>query len=549
MKRMSRVISTMVLLLLALWAAPAAQAALRAFSTAPSFGGMPTWYQDVNGVAVKPCVEAGCGLVAEPGIFNPGLAVAFPGNFPSEGFYFNATTDNFDVGGSTVFVIMALEFTTVSPGGAAGVASTTPGAVTAPFQRLRIVVEPPAGGTIAAGNWTVQHPWGTTTFDSTVDCRNLVQRCRMTRDVPAAGFPPNFPAALGPVAPTADGFSMSSFLKSAAAPPNALGDAVTSATVTGGTLRNSVIVTSPAGAGTITTFIITGKTIGMEVTPSPAAMKAVVGTPTPTTLTVTNLSGAAIDFSAATAIQLDPASPNFSDFALAPPTAGINCLANPNLGFAAGSNTCSFNVVFNPAASAIAARTATVKITPAAGNPNAPPISAALAGTAQFQVTVTVGPNGALQKVLPGGNVAAVSEPADAGSTVKYLAIPNVVVPNVSKFLPVFEVNDVLVRSAADGTFDVAIDDAPKAIDVAFVRPGDVSVDQAGAGDGQVTISDALEALRIVTGLNATPTGEQRVAADVGPLVAGKPAPDGLVDISDVLTILWRVVNPTAPNW
>ena len=371
----------------------------------------------------------------------------------------------------------------------------------------------------------------------------------MTRDVPAAGFPPNFAAALGPVAPTPDGFSMSSFLKSTAAPPNALGDAVTSATVTGGTLSNSVIVTSPAGTGTITTFIITGKTIGMEVTPSPATMKAVVGTPTTTTLTVTNLSGAAIDFSAATAIQIDPASPNFSEFTLAAPTAGINCLGNVNLGFAVGSNTCSFNAVFNPAASAIAARTATVKITPAAANPNAPPVSVALAGTAQFPVTVTVGPNGAMKKVLASGNVAAVSENVDAGSTIKYLAEPNDVVPNVSKYLPFFEVNDVAVQPASDGTFAVAVDDGPKVVDVAFVRPGDVSVDPvSNVGDGQVTIADALESLKIVTGVNASPTGEQRLAADVGPLVAGKPTPDGQVDVSDVLAILWRAISQP-PTW
>ena len=545
----SRFICTLALLIMSLGGVSVAHAALQAFSSAPSFGGMPTWYQDVNGVAVKPCVEAGCGLVAEPGIFDPGVAVAFPGNFPSEGFYFNATSDNFNAGGSTVFVIMALEFTTVSPGGAAGVASTTPGAVTATFQRLRMVVAPPVGGSIAAGTWTLQHPWGTTTFDSNVDCRNLLQRCRMTRDVPAAGFPPNFPAALGPVAPTPDGFSMSSFLKSAAAPPNSLGDAVTSATVTGGTVRNNVIVTSPAGAGTVSTFIITGKTIGMEVTPSPAAMKAVVGTPTPTTLTVTNLSGAIIDFSAATAIQLDPASPNLSDFTIAAPTAGVSCLGNATLGFAAGSNTCSFNVVFNPAASPVAARTATVKITPAAANPNAPPLGVTLAGTAQFPVTITVGANGTMQKVVAGGNVPAVTENIDAGSTVKYLLIPNDVVPNVSKYLPFFEVNDVAVQPAADGTFAVIVDDGPKVIDVAFVRPGDVSVDPiSGVGDGQVTLSDALEALKIVTGVNAAPTGEQRVAADVGPLVGGKPKPDGTVDVSDVLVILWRSINQP-PTW
>lgn len=549
MKLMSLFISTIALMLMPFGSISVAHAALQAFSQAPSFGGMPTWYQDVNGVAVKPCLEAGCGLAAEPGFFNPALAVAFPGNFPSEGFYFNATSDNFDVGGSTVFVIMALEFTTVSPGGAAGVVSTTPGAVTAPFQRMRLVVDVPPGGTIAAGTWTVQHPWGTTTFDSNVDCRNLLQRCRMTRDVPAAGFPPNFAAALGPVTPTPDAFSMSSFLKSSAAPPNALGDAVTSATVTGGILRNSVIVTSPAGTGTVSTFIITGKTIGMEVAPSPAAMKAVVGTPTPTTLTVTNLSGAAIDFSAATAIQIDPASPNAVDFTLAAPATGINCLGNAAVVAVAPNNTCSFDVVFNPLASAVAARKATVRITPAAANPNAPPVSVALAGTAQFPVTVTVGPNGTLQKVAAGGNVAAVSENVDAGTIIKYLPVPNDVVPNVSKFLTFFEVNDVAVQPAADGTFSVAVDDAPKAVEVTFVRPGDVSVDPvSGAGDGQVSIVDALEALKIVTGVNANPTGPQRVAADVGPLVAGKPSADGVVDVSDVLVILWRSIGQP-PTW
>ena len=55
-------------------------------------------------MAVKPYVEAGCGLVAERHLQSPAWRWRF-NNFPSEGFYFNVTTDNFDVGGSTVFVI------------------------------------------------------------------------------------------------------------------------------------------------------------------------------------------------------------------------------------------------------------------------------------------------------------------------------------------------------------------------------------------------------------------------------------------------------------
>ncbi len=47
-----------------------AQAALKAFSPTPatlngvSLGGIPAWYQDINGVSVQPClVPATCGLI------------------------------------------------------------------------------------------------------------------------------------------------------------------------------------------------------------------------------------------------------------------------------------------------------------------------------------------------------------------------------------------------------------------------------------------------------------------------------------------------------
>jgi hypothetical protein len=73
--------------------------------------------------------------------------------------------------------------------------------------------------------------------------------------------------------------------------------------------------------------------------------------------------------------------------------------------------------------------------------------------------------------------------------------------------------------------------------------PSGVSVDQTGAGDGQVTVSDALkpqDRRRPECRSDQWATGGRRRGA----LVAGKPTADGLVDISDVLTVLWQMVSP-----
>jgi hypothetical protein len=78
-------------------------------------------------------------------------------------------------------------------------------------------------------------------------------------------------------------------------------------------------------------------------------------------------------------------------------------------------------------------------------------------------------------------------------------------------------------------------------INVKFVRDGDV------VEDGTISANDALKTLRIALGLD-TPTLEERIAADVGPLVAGKPKADGTIDVTDVLLVLRRVVN-LDPNW
>lgn len=56
------------------------------------------------------------------------------------------------------------------------------------------------------------------------------------------------------------------------------------------------------------------------------------------------------------------------------------------------------------------------------------------------------------------------------------------------------------------------------------------------------TISDALLALRIAVG-TLNPTTEQQVRLDVAPVVNGKSAPDGKIDISDALVILSDIVG------
>ncbi|MBK5275914.1 MAG: CHRD domain-containing protein [Desulfuromonadales bacterium] len=66
-------------------------------------------------------------------------------------------------------------------------------------------------------------------------------------------------------------------------------------------------------------------------------------------------------------------------------------------------------------------------------------------------------------------------------------------------------------------------------------------------GDGAVTISDALRALRITVGLVQPPTSQDLAQGDVAPQLGGLPDPDGSINISDALFILRKVVGLV--NW
>lgn len=73
---------------------------------------------------------------------------------------------------------------------------------------------------------------------------------------------------------------------------------------------------------------------------------------------------------------------------------------------------------------------------------------------------------------------------------------------------------------------------------ITFVQPVGELDNVAG-----VTIADALNALRVSVNLQPQPTGQLLFSGDVTPLVNGLPDPDGVIDISDALVILRKVVG------
>jgi hypothetical protein len=553
MKRISRIISTLALLLLTLSAVTTADAALTSFSPTParfngvSLGGMPAWYQDQNGVSVQPCIDplGTCGLIGlgDP-FFNEALPLAFPGNFPSEAFYFDSVTNDLTVAGHVIFVIYALEFTFVDP--VTGIPPAAPpmpaGALGVPFMRLRFVIAPPAGRSITLGNWTIDHPWGRATFDTNT-CRNPAARCRLTRDLPVPGaIPPNFAAALG----TGVADSISTFLQDPLAPTGFLGTAAAALSVTGGALGNSFTVTDPDGnTGSTASFqLLTGKKIGMELKPGnhinhggtlivpPAGL-----VPVPQTVTVTNTAANPILFPA-----LATAGGDLADFIITSPPAagGVGCSGAtvPALG------TCSFDVTFTPAAIPKAARAATILLAPTAVQPvpapaipidNPPPVTLNLSGTAQVTVTALGKGHGS---ITPDTLV------ADAGTNVTFTVAPA---------NPKFKVNEVTDGATLLGTpaaiatlpnnppFTLPVGAANHAVTATFMPSGDVDA------NGTLDVADAVKALNILTGLKKPDADDpDNTAVKVAPLVAGKPAPDATrvePNVGDVLVILRRVVG------
>jgi hypothetical protein len=102
-----------------------------------------------------------------------------------------------------------------------------------------------------------------------------------------------------------------------------------------------------------------------------------------------------------------------------------------------------------------------------------------------------------------------------------------------------FHVLDVLVDGSSVGAVDVytfANVTADHVISSSFVTSADLNL------DGRTDIADAVKTLRIVVGLDQPARGVLEMA-DAAPLVNGRPAPDGRVDISDVLGVLRKGIG------
>ena len=320
-------------------------------------GGHPTWYQDQNSVAVKPFF----GL--------PPAGSVFPVGFPPEWFYYLANSDTFPLGttGETAFVIMAIEAAyadgnPASPTFGALVNPDNPNAKAIVFQRLRVRITPPtATGLFIPGEYTLNHPWGTTVFNCTNPQNN--KDCQDTRDLPVIGIF-NFAGALGGPAGPLD-TTMTTFPRSTVPPldPTLLGDGLTLATIDAGagSLRNSVSITGPPGTGSTTLFTVVAKKIGLDVTPLGVTdfgvVKRAPGSVTKT-FNISNLTGAIVP------LTFTSPSPDFT-------TLGTSTVA-PSCGatLAIDAN-CNFDVTFSPTGTIDGAKAATISIAGGAGVPTA----------------------------------------------------------------------------------------------------------------------------------------------------------------------------------
>lgn len=377
------------LALLVLSAVPAFGAGLQARSTTPdaTTGGHPTWYQDTAGVAAAPCLDnlGFCGLVPDA-TFNGTVPATFPGNIPEEWFYWSATA-LFPVNGADALVVLALEAVYLDQFGVL-VPPNTAGALPATFQRLRVILD----NAPVAGTYTVEHPWGATTF--TCAAPGL---CKFTRDLGGA-IPNDFDTALGNGVFTPPDTSMSTFLiQAGTAPPGGyFGDGASITTVTGGTVRNSVAILSPTSTniGGTSLFAVTGKKIGVEVLPTSVNLGPAVipATSAPQRVTVNNVTGNPILFP-----TLATAGASAAEFAITAPATGTTPFCS-GATVSAGAS-CAFDLTFTPADGATAARTATIAVAPttvqpapppATQLPDPPPVTVNVSGTAQYPLKVTV---------------------------------------------------------------------------------------------------------------------------------------------------------------
>lgn len=352
-------------------------------ATDVSHGNYPIWYQDSNGLALEHCIVDGAQCLnapeARPNPAAPLNITSVPPNWPAEMFFWTAVSSaGWTINGDLALAVLALEssFSIGQPQDGDQVV----------FARVRVkLLNPPLTGT-----YTFQHPWGQFNFDCTA---GVV--CVSTRDVGLA--PLQFDLALGG--------DVGPFLRpsvseggAASAPVAGVGglyisDAVTEGFVTGGSVRNRVVVIDPLGNQFAQNrFSVMGKIIGVSTSPAnavfaPQAPGAVSQT---VMFTLTNLDPA--QNLVLGALSLTGANP--ADFQVT-----LNACSNATI---APQGTCTFHVAMSGAAGANPLRSATARIS-AISPANTPAVAIPLSGeiNASMPTIVSQVPsNGAVNVVL-----------------------------------------------------------------------------------------------------------------------------------------------------
>jgi hypothetical protein len=310
-------------------------------------------------------------------MFNEALPMSYPTNFPSEAFYSDAVAI-FPVGPASALVVLGMEYTFIDAvTGALITANPRPAnALAAPFQRQRLVITYPVGTPPpTAGNFTITHPWGATTFPfGAAKCVNNAGgiKCSMTQDLPLVGaIPPSFAGALG----TGIVGSQSTFLRDPLAPAGFLGSAAATAAFTGAAPGsvNSITVADPLGnTGTTTSLtLLVGQLLGLTAAPStitfPTSKPTVLSAPV--TVTITNPSAAGSATIGAFAVT----GTNAVDFAVTPGTCTANAVLGPN-------GTCSFSVTFAEGAPGVNGTKSALVSFPVVTPLSFPPVTVSLAG-------------------------------------------------------------------------------------------------------------------------------------------------------------------------
>ncbi|MBT2520281.1 FG-GAP-like repeat-containing protein [Arthrobacter sp. ISL-28] len=210
--------------------------------------GFPTWYSDGT-VKLQLCYEAGMGCLAEPP--NPDQPASYPDNFPDEAFWFAAEAS----GGNLDLYEAALE---AAHANEAVIDGDQQG-----FARLRFRLS----NLVAGENYTIQHPYGSHTFEA-VD-EEGVGVINETIDAGVCTPSPTVPcdwAAVGAAFLGDFGSgTTAAFLHQTNAPAGAIGDINAPGTVTGAPSGlNAVVVTGPDVGGpgidtlTVTQFAVQG---------------------------------------------------------------------------------------------------------------------------------------------------------------------------------------------------------------------------------------------------------------------------------------------------